>query len=172
MVFGLFLNTEEHQHMANLPENFFDMTKYLKDFDPTKMVDEFSKSMKGMNLPGVDMDTIVAGQKKNLEALTTANRVAYEGMQAIAKRQAEIFQETMNEARSAMDDIMKEPSPPQVAAKQADLAKNAVEKALSNMRELAEMVTKANEEVTDTMKSRITESLDEIKEAALKLKQS
>ncbi len=158
--------------MANLPENFFDITKYMKDFDPTKMVDEFSKSMKNLNMPGVDMDAIVAGQKKNLEALTAANRVAYEGMQAVAKRQAEIFQETMNETRAAMDEMMKEPSPPQVAAKQADLAKTAVEKALSNMRELAEMVTKANEEVTDTMKNRITESLDEIKAAALKMKQS
>ena len=117
------------------------------------------------------MDAIVASQKKNLEALTSANRVAIEGLQAVAKRQAEILQETMNEASKAVDALSKAGSPPEVAAKQAELAKDAFERALSNMRELAEMVSKANQEATSTINARISASLDEIKEVALKLKQ-
>ena len=39
------------------------------------------------------------------------------------------------------------------------------------MRELAEMVTKAQQGAIDTMSGRISQSLDEIKDMALKMKQ-
>jgi len=147
-----------------------DFTKMMKDFDATKMVEEFSKMLKQYKLPGVDMDSLVASQKKNLEALTGANRVAFEGLQAIAKRQGEILQETMNETSKAMDQLSKAGSPQEVAAQQAQIAKSAFERALANMRELAEMVSKANQEATSTINSRISATLDEIKDMALKLK--
>ena len=70
--------------------------KVVKDIDPTKMVDQFTKMMKDFNLPGLDTDAIVANQRRNVEALTSANRVALEGVQAVVKRQVEIVQETMN----------------------------------------------------------------------------
>jgi len=154
-----------------MAEGLFDVSKLLKDFDPTKLVSEFSNMLKQYKLPGVDVDSIVASQKKNLEALTSANRVAIEGLQAVVKRQAEILQETMNEASKAVDQLSKAGSPPEVAAKQAELAKDAFERALGNMRELAEMVAKANQEATNTINARISASLDEMKEVALKLKQ-
>ena len=158
--------------MAIGPEAFFDVTKLLKEFDPTKAVGEFSNILKQYKLPGVDVDAIVASQKKNLEALTSANRVAIEGLQAVAKRQAEILQETMNEASKAVDSLSKAGSPPEAAAKQAEVAKGAFERALSNMRELAELVTKANQEASNTINARISSSLDEVKELALKLKKT
>jgi phasin family protein len=92
-------------------------------------------------------------------------------MQAVAKRQAEILQETMNEASKAVDVLSKAGSPSEVAAKQAELAKDAFERALSNMRELAEMVAKSNQEATSTINTRISATLDEIKDMALKMKQ-
>ncbi|MFZ1413106.1 MAG: phasin family protein [Defluviicoccus sp.] len=157
--------------MANGIQNMFDVTKYLKDFDPTKMVEEFSTAMKQFRLPGVNIESVVESQKKNLEALTSANRVAFEGMQAVAKRQAEILQETMNEASKAVDSVAKAGSPPEMAAKQLEIAKQAFDKAISNMRELAEMVAKANEAAANTVNGRISATLDEIKELALSYKQ-
>jgi phasin family protein len=157
--------------METGPQSFFDVTKLLKDFDPGKVVAEFSNTLKQYKLSGVDLDSLVASQKKNLEALTSANRVAFEGLQAVAKRQAEILQETMNEASKAVDQLSKTGSPPEIAAKQAELTKSAFERALANMRELAEMVSKANQDATNTVNARISASLDEIKEFALKLKQ-
>ena len=55
--------------MATGPEAFFDVSKLMKEFDPTKMVGELSNMLKQYRLPGVDVDSIVASQKKNLEAL-------------------------------------------------------------------------------------------------------
>jgi phasin family protein len=158
--------------MATTPESLLDFQKMMKDFDPTKMVDEFSKMLKQYKLPGVDLDSLIASQKKNVEALTSANKVAFEGLQAVAKRQTEILQETMNEASKAIDVLAKAGSPQEVAAKQAELAKDAFERALANMRELAELVAKANQEATNTINTRISATLDEIKEMALKMKQA
>ncbi len=158
--------------MANGIQNMFDVTKYLKDFDPTKMVEEFSTAMKQFRLPGLNIESVVESQKKNLEALTSANRVAFEGLQAVAKRQAEILQETMNEASKAVDSVAKAGSPPEMAAKQLEIAKQAFDKAIGNMRELAEMVAKANEAAASTVNTRISATLDEIKELALNYKQS
>ena len=157
--------------MVTGPQAFFDVSKLLKEFDPGKVVAEFSNALKQYKLPNVDLDSVVASQKKNVEALTSANRVAFEGLQAVARRQAEILQETMNEASKAVDALAKAGSPPEMAAKQAELTKNAFERALSNMRELAELVAKSNQDATNTVNSRIAASLDEIKDYALKLKQ-
>jgi len=158
--------------MAKAQETFLnmDMSKMLADFDPSKMTDEFMKMAKQFKLPGVDMDSLIASQRKNVEAVTAANRVAFEGVQAVAKRQAEILQETMNEAASALDTLLKSGNPTDAAAKQVEIAKQAYEKALANMRELAEMVSKSNDEATQAINARITESLDEIKDMAMKMK--
>jgi len=147
----------------------FDITKMMSDFDPSKIADEFNKMVSQYKLPGVDTDALVASQRRNVEALTSANRAAFEGVQAIAKRQAEILQETMNEVATAFDAVSKSGSPQAAAAKQAELAKEAFEKALANMRELAEMVAKSNEEATQAINGRISETLDEVKALAMKL---
>ena len=102
--------------------------------------------------------------------LAKASRAAFEGAQAVAKRQAEILQETMNQTAKSFDELTKAGSPSEVAAKQAELAKQAFEKALGNMRELAEMVTKAQQGAIDTMSGRMSKSLDQIKQIALKMK--
>lgn len=158
--------------MANAFEGMFDFSKLLKEFDATKVVEQFSSALKQYKMPGVDVDALVASQKKNLEALTAANRVAFEGLQAVAKRQAEILQETMNETTKAVDQVAKAGSPAEIAAKQADLAKQAFERALGNMREMGEMAAKSNQEAANAINARISATFDEIRDMALKLKQA
>jgi len=61
---------------------FFDVAKAFGDF----------------RVPGIDVDAIVAAQRKNFEALTQVNQFAVEGLRTVAKRQAEIAQQTIEEA--------------------------------------------------------------------------
>jgi phasin family protein len=138
---------------------------------PAKFTEELTRKLKEYRLPGVEVDAVVASQRKNVEALANASRAAFEGAQAVAKRQAEILQETMNQTAKSFGTLAEAGSPPEVAAKQAELAKEAFEKALGNMREFAEMVTKAQQGAIDTIGGRISQSLDEIKEMALKMKE-
>ena len=148
------------------------MTKSGETFlNPEKFTEDLTNKLKDYRLAGIDFEAVVASQRSNVEALANATRVAFEGAQAVAKRQAEILQETMNQTAKSFDELTKAGSPSEVAAKQAELAKEAFEKALGNMRELAEMVTKAQQGAIDTMSGRMSKSLDEIKEMALKMKQ-
>ena len=148
------------------------MVKPIETFlNPAKFTEEFTRKLKDYKLPGIDFEAIVAGQRNNVEALANASRAAFEGTQAVAKRQAEILQETMNETAKSFATLGQAGSPSEVAAKQAELAKEAFEKAVGNMRELAEMVTKAQQGAIDTMSGRISQSLDELKHMALKMKE-
>ena len=148
------------------------MAKSFETFlNPAKFTEELTSKLKDYRLPGIDFDAVVASQRNNVEALAKASRAAFEGAQAVAKRQAEILQETMNQTAKSFGTLAEAGSPSEVAAKQAELAKEAFEKAVGNMRELAEMVTKAQQGAIDTMSGRISQSLDEIKQTALKMKE-
>ena len=156
--------------MANAPETF-DFSKYFKGFDPAKMSEEMTKMLGQYKLPGVDMDSIVASQKKNVEALVAANRTAVEGMQSVMRRQAEILQETMSEMTKAFQNLGKGASSPQEpVADQADIARKVFDKSLASMRELAEMVAKSQNEATQHINARISATLDELKQSVLKVK--
>lgn len=133
------------------------------NLDVTKLMAEFK-------LPGLDMDALLKAQQKNIEALTEANRKAAEGFQAVAKRQTEILTEAMEEFSDTVRDMMAGGSPEANAAKQAEVAKLAFEKALANMRELAEMSAKANSAAFEAINRRVMESLEEIKAALASLK--
>jgi phasin family protein len=162
----------EYVKMAKAANPFlnFDYTKWIVDFDPAKWSDEFAKFANQYKIDGVDMNAVVDAQRKNIEALSAANRVAIEGFQAVAKRQAEILKETLDTLAGAISEIGKSGTPQDAAAKQAELAKEAFETALGNMRELAEMVAKSNGEAAQAINARISESLDELKQLALKTK--
>jgi phasin family protein len=147
-----------------------DFSKFMAGLDLTKGADELIKMLAQYKVPGVNMDALVASQRDNLEALATANRAALEGMKAVAEWEVKILRETMEEITNAVGELAKAGSPKDVVAKQADLAKHAFQAAITNMRELAEIVNKAHQEATDAITERVTESLDEIKDV-LKIEQ-
>ena len=72
--------------------------------NPAKFTEELTSKLKDYRLPGIDLDAVVASQRNNVEALAKASRAAFEGAQAVAKRQAEILQETMNQTAKSFDD--------------------------------------------------------------------
>ena len=117
---------------------------------------DFTKLMSQFRLPGVDFTALVDRERKNIEALAEANRIAFEGWQNLVRRQAEILQETMKKvvADAGQEDAMK---------KRADLAKEGFEKALSNMRELAEMAAKSQKEAFEVVRKRIEENVEGIR---------
>ena len=117
---------------------------------------DFTKLMSQFRLPGVDFAALVDRERRNIEALAKANRIAFEGWQRLVRRQAEILQETMKKvvADAGQEDAIK---------KRADLAKEGFEKALANMRELAEMATKSQKEAFDVVRKRIEENVEGIR---------
>jgi phasin family protein len=157
--------------MAKASAGFFD-PEFIKVPDFTQIYAEFNKSFADYGklftngkLPHFDFEAVVAAQRKNVEALTAANQVAFEGVQAIAKRQIEIARKAVEELSQVAKEFAAAGTPEDKIARQAALAKDAYEAALANVRELAGIAQKANSEAVDLLSKRVVENLDEVKSA-------
>lgn len=147
----------------------FDVTKIMSEFDPAKFAGQFAKFADQYNIPGFDVDSVLETQRRNFEALTAANQAAVEGVRALAKRQSEILQQTMDAAQKAVSQFGKAGTPQDTAAKQAEIAKTVFEKAIANSQELAQLAAKSNAEATQLITARISEGLGEIQALAKNL---
>ena len=130
---------------------------------------EFSKLFSEMKFPGMGgMDVLMAAQRRNMEALSAANRVALEGAQAVARRHMEIMQQTMAEMTDSMRELASPESPQARAAKQAEMMKHGYERAVAHLKELADLIQRSNGEALSMLHHRFTEALDEVKVMAAK----
>lgn len=148
----------------------FEFTKFL---DPAKFADfakvDFTKVLGEYKVPGIDVESFLAAQRKNIEAVTAANQLAVEGIQAVLRRQAEILRQSLEETSSVVSDFLSNGTPEDKVAKQAELVKTAFEKALANIKELTEIVAKSNSEAADVLSNRVKESIEEVKAAVAKV---
>jgi phasin family protein len=133
------------------------MPAFMTDFDFTKMFHD-------MKVPAMpDMEAVLSAHKRNLEALSEANRVALEGAQAVARRHMEIMQSTMSGLTETLKGMSVTEPPATRAAKQAELLKQAYENAVSNTRELGDLIQKSNAEAMGKLNHRFSEAMTEMK---------
>ena len=128
-------------------------------FNPTRLFSD----MKFNGFNGFDVEAVLAGQRRNIEAFNAANQAALEGFQTLAKRQAEMVRQSVDEANKAMKEMLAAGSPEEKATRQAELAKAAFERAVANTRELAQLVARSQSEAIDLLNNRVSASLDEVK---------
>lgn len=130
-------------------------TNPLFNIDPTTLFAQFK-------VPGLDAESILATQRKNIEALTKANQLAVEGLQAVGRRQVEIIRSAMVDSSAQLRDLFGTLKPEERVAKQTEIAKKSIEKAIADARELAEIVSKAQNEAFEVLNKRLSEGLDEV----------
>lgn len=136
--------------------------------DTASIMDQFTTMMQGLKVPGIDMNELLASQRKNIEACTKAAQIASEAAGAVARRQADIMRAAIAEATELMHNYNPSGRPDEAIARQAELAKKAFETGLANAKELADMVGKSAEEAFQVVQKRVTDGLEEIRRAAQK----
>jgi phasin family protein len=142
-------------------------------YSPKSMTDfgEFSKLFADMKLPAMpDMEAFVSASRRNMETLTSANRVALEGAQAVARRHMEIVQQNMADLTEAVRAMSSVEAPQAKAAKQAELLKQTYERAIANMKEIGDLITQSTGEAVKLLNTRFAEAMDEVKALADKSK--
>ena len=113
-------------------------------------------------VPVLDIDMILAAQKKNMQAMIGANQIVAEGFQAVAKQQAETVHGTVHDAQARVTDLMSASSPEDHVAKQADFLKSGIEQASQALRQTTEVLRKSQTEAFALLKRRMDEGVDEI----------
>ena len=136
------------------------------EMDFNKMMTDYQRLMQDFKLPGLDMTKMMDAQKKNVDALTNANKLALENAQQVFKRQQEMLQQSMNEFMAMAKDMMSQDAPEQKITKQADLMKTTLDKTIGNMKEIAELMAKSNAEIAGVLNKRMTETMEEFKAAS------
>ena len=142
-------------------------------FPPKTMADfgDFTKLFAEMKFPAVpDMDAFVSASRRNMETLAAANRIALEGAQAVARRHMEIVQQGMGELSEAVRSLSTTEGPQAKAARQAELLKQAYERAVANLKEISDLIQKSNDEAVHLLNQRFVEAVDEVKLLAEKSK--
>ncbi|MGB0921276.1 MAG: phasin family protein [Alphaproteobacteria bacterium] len=116
---------------------------------------------------GVDLEPLIETQRRNAEALMDANRSLLDGYRDLLRRQSEMVQDGLAELREAVDDIRAADG---ASAKQeagTQRARATMDQSIDNMRELGERVVTANRNALETLTSRLTDSLDELRALAV-----
>ena len=117
---------------------------------------DFSRMLEQMQMPGVDLGRLADDARKNIEAVQAANQAVVSGWQALAQKQMEMFQETMQRWQASM-------TPPTGDAasmeKQAERAREGFERALENMKELAEIASDSQSRAFEIMRARFEENM-------------
>lgn len=121
-------------------------------------LDEIKKLVDQLQLPNVDVAALVDWQRKDMEALTEANRQAFEGIKALVERRNEILQETLVQWQAAMSDA----TGLDAISKRADAGRKGVEKAVANFRELSEMEVRARSNAWKVVQDRMQENLSNL----------
>lgn len=130
---------------------------------------DFTRLLAQMKLPGMpDIQALTEASRRNMEALTAANRVAVEGAQAVARRHMEIMQQAMTEMTEGVKALSAPGAPRAKAAKQAELVKQGYQRAVNNMQELSDLIQRSNAEALNLLSGRFTEAMDELKQLAQK----
>ena len=129
------------------------------DFDVTKIMTDF-------RFRAFDVEALMACQRRNVEALSQANQLAVEGVQAVARRQIEIARQAFEDVSVLFRDLAQPASAEDRIAKNTEYAKKMLEKSVTHGRELTEMAARAGGEAADVLRKRASESLDEFREMA------
>jgi phasin family protein len=121
---------------------------------------DLNKIMEQWKLPNVDLQSIMEGRRRDIEAIVKANEVALNGIKSVADKQAEILQTVLAELGTKLKSMAQDGSP---SAKATEMAQQAVEKALGAMRALAEANGQSQAQVLDVINTRVQQSMDEIR---------
>jgi phasin family protein len=89
--------------------------------------------------------------------------VALEGARAVAERHMEIVNQSVAELQDAMRSMANPGDAQEQAAKRAEMAKAAYERAVGQMQELADLIQRSSGEALSVLNKRFAEAMEEVK---------
>ena len=125
--------------------------------------EEFTRVLGEMKFPALpDAEALLGTYRRNMEALSSANRIALEGAQSVAKRHMEIMQQQMAELTDAMRALAGSDAP-QAKAKQAEMLKRTYERAVTHSARAFDLIQRSNRDALEQLNKRFVEAMDEVK---------
>jgi phasin family protein len=116
-------------------------------------------------VPKVDVDNLIEVHRKNIDALGRSAQVATEEAKSLADKQREMIEAAFRETSAMVRDFKPRGNPQETLAKQSEFAKKAFDITMQNTRDLADLATKATGDATAIIRSRLHESLSDLRDS-------
>ena len=133
--------------VAGFPFAYTDLTRAWVDF----------------GLPLRNIGTLFEAHRKNAAALTSANQVVFDGMKTLAQHQSDFLRATMGDYRKLTSNVLAGRSNEEGATNPADTARHVYLSTVGHVRELSDIVVKANVTAAAILNARVTEAFEELK---------
>jgi phasin family protein len=128
----------------------------------TSYVDMLRKFGSDLGLPKIDVDELIEGHKKNIDALSQSATVAAQGAQSVAQKQREIFEAGLQEATKLARGYQPLGKLQDNLALQTEFAKKVFEIAVKGAQDSATTARQSTGEAVKIIQDRLKESFDEI----------
>lgn len=109
--------------------------------------------------------TFMETQRRNMQAISEAQQTALENWQGLAQKQANMVSQFVQDNANLAQQIMKEGTPEEKVARQAEIFKKAYETSLAQSQEMASLLTQSSKETADIISRRFSASIKEIKDS-------
>jgi phasin family protein len=130
---------------------------------PQYFTDMFTKLGEQLKVPALDVGKIMEHHQKNIDAMTRSWQAMASGAPAVAGKQREVVERTIQHCTDMAKEYKPTGSPQEIFAKQTEFATRAMEAAIANTRDIAELVQKSGADALKIIQDRMRESYDEIR---------
>ena len=130
--------------------------------------DQMQQFFGAAKLPAFDADAVLTMQRKNMDAMIEANKAVMAGYQEVFKRQAALAEAAVAQTKDKINELQGQPLSPEHFTHNVEAFQTAVQQSITDARELAELMQKANLNAFEIVKDRAVEAVAEVKSAAEK----
>ncbi|MDP9606790.1 TIGR01841 family phasin [Variovorax sp. NFACC27] len=116
--------------------------------------------LQNLNLTGGAGKLLESG-RKDLAALMQANEKSYQGLQTVVARQTEMIKSAISEWQAAAKE-MPGKDPKENLAKLDELGRQSFQRAIDDIKELANLAAKSQADAFDVVRQRIQANVDEV----------
>ncbi|MDR2107107.1 MAG: TIGR01841 family phasin [Holosporaceae bacterium] len=119
----------------------------------------------GFKIPKVNTDAILDSYKKNLEILGLMNKMSTEVCNGVVKLQSALIKQLMSDVGNLISSRAK---PSEAMAKLAEIARDCTVKIFNDGKEISQIISANNNELTATIAKRFKESIEASKQSIKK----
>ncbi len=123
---------------------------------------DFSKLFDNYKNPAFDMKSFMETQRKNIQAVTQAQQLAFQGLQAVAQRQGEIISQIVEDNSALTKELLSEGTPEEKISKNAEIFKEVYQRSVSHLKELSDLISKSGTDASNVINKRVTATMNEI----------
>ena len=114
-------------------------------------------------MPKIDREKLISHHKKNLEALSDAQKMAVEVIKNIAQLQTQFVRQTFEEMHTSMKEVMQNPRSKEKLTAHADNVKKTLFKAVDHHANISEIVLKSHKDVYSLVQDRFKDGVESLK---------